>query len=250
MSLETPLFTIITPAYNCAELLRRCVNSIDSQDYPNIEHIVVDGGSNDGSQLAAKKDRSVSARVISNPDLGIYDAMNKGIIASNGTYIHILNADDFYSEPSVLSDMAEMLKSSDVAIGDVNYFSPEDINIVTRYWNTGPYPDEGFADGWHPCHPGFFCRRKLYEEYGGFDIRYDIAADYELMLRFSHSDTNVCSAGKVTTYMQNDGHSSSVKNRIKGNFQCWKAFKKMFPDRGTLLRFLVSRYKYKKSQFI
>lgn len=248
MKVKQPLFTVITPTFNCAGVLQRCISSIDTQEYGEIEHIIVDAGSTDGTLDISKNNRNVDVRLISNPDKGIYDAMNKGIIASKGEYIHILNADDFYVDCTVLSEIANKLSTFPVAIGDVDYFDADDMHI-TRNWITGSFPEDGFASGWHPCHPGFFCHRTLYEELGGFDIRHSIAADYDLMLRFCHSTQQVVSVGRVTTCMQNDGHSSSVINRIRGNLQCWSAYRKAFHKDSGLINFFRKRYRYKKSQF-
>ncbi len=163
-----------------------CVKNVLSQSYKEIEYIVVDGGSNDGTfdVIQAYSDRI--SRWISEPDRGIYDAMNKGIKMATGHVIGFLHSSDVYAHPRVIEDVVRVFENSDASsvYGDLQYVDREDLNRVIRYWKSSAYRHGKFRQGWMPPHPTFFVRKEIYEQCGYFNTHFRIAGDYELMLRF------------------------------------------------------------------
>jgi glycosyltransferase involved in cell wall biosynthesis len=220
--------SILTVVYNGATTIRHCIESVLSQDYPDIEYIIVDGNSKDGTQEIIRSYGSKIASFISEPDAGIYDAMNKGIQLATGDVIGILNADDFYAYPSVISDVAAVFASGDIeaSYGDLEYIDANDATVVRRKWVSGEYKAGSFLSGWMPPHPTFFVKKNLYENYGLFRLDLGSAADYELMLRFVHREKiRLAYLPKVLVKMRAGGVSNSnLKNRIKANRNDRKAW--------------------------
>ena len=180
------IISIITVCYNSANTIEETICSVLGQDYPNIEYIVIDGGSNDGTQKIIEKYRDKISVYISERDEGIYDAMNKGIQHAKGEVIGLLNADDLYAAQNVISKIANVFKESSIeaCYGDLVYFSQNDPNRVVRYWKSSDYRAGLFSRGWNPPHPTFFVRREYYQRCGVFDTTYSMGNDVELMMRF------------------------------------------------------------------
>ena len=202
--------SIITVTYNAAATIADCLQSVSNQTYTPAEHIIIDGASTDNTLEIVKSLRfniqdtninltppdSPLTRIISEPDNGIYDAMNKGIAQATGDIIAILNADDFYASSDVLAKVAKVFENPAVmsCYGDLQYikerkFTPRTSYLdcafkVIRYWKSGIFSPEKFYWGWMPPHPTFFVRKSVYEKYGIFRLDLGTAADYELMLRF------------------------------------------------------------------
>lgn len=155
-----------------------------SQDYPDIEYIIVDGGSTDGTLDIIKRYQNISM-LVSEPDKGIYDAMNKGIRMATGDVIGTLNADDFYVNNTVLSDVAKTFGDDavDACFADLVYVDQSNTDKIVRYWKSQPYQSGLFRKGWMPAHPTFFARKSVYEKFGEFDLHFRIAADFELLFR-------------------------------------------------------------------
>jgi len=177
--------------------------------------------STDGTLEILRKREGHGLRVVSEPDAGIYDAMNKGVALATGEVVGILNADDVYAGPQVLARVAEVFRdpSVEACYGDLVYVDPEDTDRVLRYWRSGTGSPEKFRWGWMPPHPTFFVRRSVYERYGLFSLDLGSAADYELMLRFlvGHRIAAVY-IPEVLVRMRTGGMSNaSVKNRLKAN---------------------------------
>ena len=179
--------SVITAAYNSSGTIKDAVDSLCVQTCKDFEHILVDGGSADGT-LALVKTVSPGSIVVSEPDAGIYDAMNKGIQLATVEVLGTLNADDLYADNSVLQRVAEVFKDPavDVCYGDLVYVLPGDTSKQVRIWRSSPYRAGLFLKGWVPPHPTFFVRRRVYQKLGGFDLAFPLAADFELMLRFLH----------------------------------------------------------------
>ena len=176
--------TIITVTYNSAETIRDTLESVKKQDYPNIEHIIIDGASTDNTLQIVKEYPSVS-RIVSEPDSGIYDAMNKGIKIATGNIIGILNSDDIFADNSIIGDVAKVFERTeiDAVYGNLSYFRSGEEDKVVRLWRTKPYYERFFEDGELPPHPTLYVRKEIYDEIGVFRTDYKIAADIEFMLR-------------------------------------------------------------------
>ncbi len=226
--MKNPKISIITVVFNNKEMISSVIDSVQEQTYKDIEHIVIDGGSTDGTVDIIKSYGGKITKFISEPDNGIYDAMNKGIKLASGDIIGILNSDDMYADNAVLKDVAETFErtGADAVYGDLVYVNKDDTNEVVRYWKSGPYKPGSFRKGWHPAHPALFVRKAIYDKYGVFDTSFDISADFELMLRFfeKHSIKTVY-LPRVLVKMRVGGESNrSLANIIKGNVNILRAF--------------------------
>jgi len=177
--------SIITVCYNSADTIADTIASVASQQYKDKEHIIVDGASRDSTMDIVKSAGSIT-RYISEPDKGIYDGMNKGLKLATGDVIGLLNADDFYADDTVLTQVAEAFKKPNIqaCFANLVYVDQHDTSRVVRYWKSRPYQQGLFKSGWMPAHPTFFVRKEVYEQYGLFDLSYKIAADFELLFRF------------------------------------------------------------------
>ncbi len=219
--------SIITACCNAAKTIKTSLECIDSQKV-QCEHVIVDGGSLDNTLEICNKYASPHRYIKSEPDQGIYDAMNKGINRSTGDIIGILNADDFYPSPDVLTWVSKAFSHPSVqaCYGNLQYVRTDDVNTVTRYWKSGNYRRELFYQGWMPPHPTFFVRRELYQRYGKFRLELGSAADYELMLRFLVKHRiDVAYIPKVLVKMRSGGVSNaSLKNRLLANKMDRKAW--------------------------
>jgi len=259
--------SLITVSYNSAKTIADTLKSVQSQTYNNIEYIVVDGKSTDGtveivkqfldstkdvSQDASQdleKDASqgVVTTFLCERDKGIYDAMNKGLALATGDIIGVLNSDDFYCSNDVIELVVRAFQENetDCLYGDLNYVDPNDTNKIVRKWRSGGYLRKKFLKGWMPPHPTFFVKKSCYEKFGLFDTRFKSAADYELMLRFLFKES--CSAQympKVMSHMRAGGVSNvSLKKRRRANQEdrlAWK-INGLKPKWFTLLRKPLSK---------
>lgn len=178
--------TVVTSVLNNERTLHSCMESIVQQTYQDIEHIVIDGGSTDGSLEILGRFRDRIAVLVSEPDDGLYYALNKGLRIAAGDVIGFLHADDVYADREVLASVATSLMESgcDCCYGDLEYVSRADTGRVVRHWRAQPFEEGLFQRGWMPPHPTFFVKRSVYDRCGVFDTGFRISADYELMLRF------------------------------------------------------------------
>lgn len=212
--------SIVTATYNSAATVRDTLTCIATQQYPDIEHIIVDGASKDRT-LEIVKEFDHVAKVVSGKDKGIYDAMNKGVQLASGDIIGILNSDDFYSHSQVLSKVAAAFADPDIqcVYSDLQYVHPVETNKVVRTWKAGKFNRKSFYFGWMPPHPTFFVRKEVYEQVGLFNINLRSAADYELMLRILVKHN--ISAGyvpEILVKMRAGGMSNvTLKNRLRAN---------------------------------
>jgi glycosyltransferase involved in cell wall biosynthesis len=220
--------SIITATYNSAATIKDTLNCIRLQDHPDIEHIVVDGGSTDSTPSIVGGFPHV-AKWISEKDNGIYDAMNKGIALSTGDVIGILNSDDIYAGRDVLSAVAQAFADPEVktVYADLQYVRADDTDRILRTWKTGAFRKRNFYYGWMPPHPTFFVRKDVYDEAGLFNTSLRSAADYELMLRIllKHG-LPAHYIPKVIVKMRAGGVSNaSIWNRLRANQEdrlAWK----------------------------
>jgi len=225
--------SIITSTYNSEKTVKDTLESILNQTYKNIELLIIDGKSKDGTLNIVRQYETLfqgRLRYVSEPDKGIYDAMNKGICMATGDVIGILNSDDLYMDNKVLEDIANAFIQSNVdsIYGNLIFVDENDTNKVVRTWKGSQYHPDGFLKGWHPAHPTFYVRREVYEKYGGFDISFNVSADFELMLRFieKHKISNLY-LDRTFVRMRMGGESTgSIKKIITGNKNVLRAFEK------------------------
>lgn len=219
--------SLITVCYNSAKTIADTLDSVAAQDYEDLEHIIVDGASQDGTLTIAGKYPHI-AKLISEPDKGIYDAMNKGIACAAGDYIGFLNADDFYAHQQVVSHAATALcaSSADALYGDLQYITPDQPFRVVRHWRAGSYRRQSFLYGWMPPHPTFLAHRGLFEQHGSFNTSLRSAADYELMLRFLYKHhAQAAYLPEVMVKMRTGGTSNaSLRHRLFANREDSKAW--------------------------
>lgn len=178
--------SIITPVYNGGETIEDTILSVAGQNYPFMEHIVIDGGSGDNTIEVLNKHRDKIAVCISEPDNGIYDAINKGIKLSRGEIVGILNSDDIFYDRDCVYRIVKEIKSKrvDAVYGNLVYVTSKNLNKIVRYYDAKSFDLKKFAIGMMPPHPTFYTYRKCYEKFGYYKTNYKIAADYELLLRF------------------------------------------------------------------
>ncbi len=178
--------SIITVCFNSEKTIRDTIESVLSQDYSNIEYIIVDGASTDSTMDVVSEYHEQITKVISEPDKGIYDGMNKGIIAATGDVVGILNSDDFYANNDVIPCVVREFeaKNVDSVFADLVFITRKDPQKIVRYYDSSCFNPEKFNYGWMPAHPTFFVKRSIYERYGLFKTDYKIASDYELLTRF------------------------------------------------------------------
>lgn len=177
--------SVITVCFNSAQTIESTLTSVANQTNAEVEHIVVDGASTDNTAAILKAHLHQLARVISEPDHGIYDAMNKGIRAATGDVIGFLNADDIYAHQNVLAKVAEIMKREhlDALFGDVEFFRSESPGHTLRRYSSARFRPDRIAWGWMPAHPALFVRREVFQRVGGFRTDYRIAGDYEFVAR-------------------------------------------------------------------
>lgn len=215
--MQGPKISIITVAYNAQNTIERCINSVLQQSFENIEYIIIDGESTDDTCRIIDKYRANIDLFVSEPDNGVYDAMNKGIALATGDVIGTINADDFFADNNVLYNIAKVFAEQDTAIlyGDLDYVNPND--KVIRKWRSGQYSKGMFNWGWMPPHPTFYCKKSIFEKLGVYKLDYGSAGDYELMLRFIHlNNISTYYLNKVLIKMVAGGISNkSLGNRVK-----------------------------------
>lgn len=220
--------SIITVCFNSASTIASTIQSVKSQDFNNIEHLIIDGKSTDNT-LEIVKLNSINCVIHSEKDDGMYDAMNKGIMLSTGDIIGILNSDDFYANSSIISKVVNLFQheNCDAVYGDLVYVDANDTARITRKWVSGKFDKRNFLFGWMPPHPTFFVKREVYLKYGLFNLYVYTAADYELMLRLLYKfNIKVAYLQEILVKMRSGGASNiSFTNRFlanKGDRMAWK----------------------------
>lgn len=223
--------SIVTATFNSGATLRDTLESILNQSYQDYEVLIIDGGSKDNTkQIVDEYTPKFNGRLIwhTGKDKGLYDAMNKGIARATGDVIGILNSDDFYADSEVLSAIANGLDDVDAVYGDLDFVDCNDTDKVVRQWRGSQHRPGAFLKGWHPAHPTFYARKDCYNQLGGFDISFDVSADFELMLRFLERG-RLSSRYVPHTFvkMRMGGESTgSIGKIIEGNKNVLRAFRK------------------------
>ena len=218
---KNPKISIITVAFNSVKTIQDTIESILLQDYKNIEYIIIDAGSSDGTVEIIKSFGDKITYFISESDHGIYDGMNKGIKAASGDLIGILNSDDFYPNNFILSNVAKTFVNHqcDAVYGDLVYVRDYDKNKIVRYWQAGDYSAFKIKNGWMLPHPTFFVKKSIYDRFGLYNTELKRAADYEMILKLLYKQNiSVKYIPMILVNMRMGGASnSSLMNRIKAN---------------------------------
>lgn len=222
--------SIITVTFNSVSTLQETINSIFSQKYSNMEYIIIDGSSKDGTIEIVKNNEKLIAKWLSEPDNGLYHAMNKGISLATGEVIGILNSDDLYADENVLCEVMENFEADntlDILFGDLVYVKANDTNKVVRNWVSLPYYKNFFENGNVPPHPTLFVRSSVYKEVSNFNLQYKLAADYEFMLRaFKLHTFKIKYLHRLIVRMRLGGETNkSFKNILNGNKEIISAWK-------------------------
>jgi len=223
--------SIITVTFNSVSVINDCLASVKAQKYDDIDHIVIDGASTDGTLSLLESKREQFATLISESDKGIYDAMNKGINVARGDIIGFLNSDDFYKNNEVISTVAKEFEkdsSLDACYADLIIVGKFNTSKIIRYVKSNQFKSGLFSKGWCPPHPTFFVRRSVYESLGNFDLNYHIASDVELMMRFLEiHKIKSRYIPEVWVKMRNGGHSNqNLKNIWLQNIEIFNSFRK------------------------
>lgn len=209
--------------------IKSAIESVLSQSHSEIEYIVIDGGSNDGTLDILQNYRSKISVLVSEPDLGIYDAMNKGINLATGDVIGILNSDDIYSDDGVLSVVAtEFIENVNIdgIYGNLLYVNKFNVDFTVRTWKSKKYYKSFFEDGNVPPHPSLFLRREVYIKYGLFSLEFKLASDYDFMLRvFKKFEITSLFIDRNFVKMRLGGATNkSFLNIINGNIEIFKSW--------------------------
>ena len=213
--------SIITVSLNSAKVIERAITSVESQNYKDFEHIVIDGGSTDGTLSFLNSGRHNLSFWVSEPDQGIYHAMNKGLERARGDVVCFLNADDYYATAEVFGTVVKemSLKDLDALYGDVVFFKKDNPGKIIRHYRSAGFTPDRIPSGFMPAHPALFMRRDVFTDIGGFDIRYRIAGDFEFILRaFYKNNLRYEYLPEVFVKMQSGGISTSgLRSKIQLN---------------------------------
>ena len=222
--------SIITVTLNSEKYLADCIKSVQKQGYSNIEHIIVDGKSTDGTLEIIRDHEKHLSNWISETDRGMYDAINKGISMATGDIIGILNSDDIFASENVIENIVQCFEreNTDSVYGDLVYVKPSNTSKVIRVWKGVIYKRYRFTLGWMPAHPTFYMKRSLIEKFGPYENHYYSAADYEFMARYLYkyriSSTYL---EQMVIKMRTGGASNgSLKKRLRANRRDYLAMKR------------------------
>lgn len=245
--------SVITVVFNACDTIADTLRSVAAQSHPDIEHIVIDGGSTDGTVEIVERHRAAIEVFISEPDEGIYDAMNKGIAQASGEVIGLLNADDVFQDNSVLSQVASAHADPklDSVYADLVYVDKFNLSKVRRYWRSHTYRPGLAFTGWMPAHPTLYLKRRVFERVGYFDTQLRFQADLEFCARaFEVHQINSLYVEKVWVRMRLGGATNnSLSNIWKGNWESYQALKRLGMQRAALPYFM-RKFARKIPQFV
>ncbi len=220
--------SIITVAFNSAKTIRQTIESVLAQDYADLEYIIIDGNSKDKT-MAIVRSFGDKIKYISEPDKGIYDALNKGVKMATGDVIGTIGSDDFYPNNQVISQVASVFIENNVSAvyGDKQYVNPGEEEKIVRYWSSGEYKKSNWLKGWMPPHLSFYIKKNAFLEHGYYITDFTCSGDYELMLRMLYKNNLTAKyLPKVLMTMRNGGTSTaSFKHRIKANKEDRRAWR-------------------------
>ena len=222
--------SLITVVRNGEATIAQCMASVFSQTIQPFEYIIIDGNSSDRTLDVIEEHRWSAVKVISEPDQGLYDAMNKGINSTSGDIIGLINSDDVYADNQVLQRVSDFFSGNpeiDACYGDLCYVKCNNLTKIARYWRSNQYKQGLFRNGWVPPHPTLYVRREIYKLYGGFDLSYCIAADFELMLRlFATHNIRTAHLPHVMVKMRLGGTTNrNLKNILLQNLEIRRALR-------------------------
>jgi glycosyltransferase len=210
--------SIITACRNSSKSISSAIESVNNQTYEKIEHVFIDGLSSDDTIEKIKRVSQRNNIIVSEKDNGIYDALNKGINRATGDIIGFVHSDDFIPKNNVLQIVAKNFLedlSLDAVYGDANYVTKNNSSKILRHWKGGKFSRKKMLKGWMPCHPSLFIKKQKYLDLGLFDLKYEIAADYDLIVRFLFlNDLNIKYLPNVFIHMRNGGESNKNIERI------------------------------------
>lgn len=217
--MSSPKATVITTVFNNREFIRSAIESVLAQTYPNIEYVIKDAGSTDGT-LEIIRSYGEKIKLISQKDSGIYDGLNQGIASASGDIITHLNSDDMYASPEIVAHMVDCMEKNraDTGWGDIVFIDRRDVSRIVRRWKSSPYGAGKFRLGWLPPHTSFFVRADIYRKYGAFRTDMRISADYELMLRLLEKNhVSSCYLPETVVKMRHGGTSGKWWSRLYTN---------------------------------
>lgn len=223
--------SIITATYNSAETIAVCIESVGNQTYNDIEYIIVDGGSTDSTIGIIEKQIKLHPNISfkSEPDKGIYDALNKGIQRATGDIIGFVHSDDFLANSNIIAEIVKTFETKQVdgVYGNLHYVAFENTDKIIRNWVSRPFYKKLLNRGWMPAHPTLFLKKQIYNSFGMFDLSYKIAADYDFILRvFKQSELKFCYLPKTIVKMRVGGASNkSFKNILQKTKEDYRAIK-------------------------
>lgn len=221
--------SIVTVCFNSSATISDTLISIYKQAYKNVEHVIIDGGSSDATLHVINTIEHASKVIVSEPDYGIYDAMNKGLRLATGDIIGFLNADDMFADDHVLSRVATAFgdPAIEACFGDLLYVTGDNQSVV-RYWKSRPFVTGSFAKGWAPAHPTFYIRRSALQRLGGFDLSYRLAADTEWMVRYlENGGVRAAYIPQVQVRMRVGGATNrNLRNVFRQNQEIFRALQK------------------------
>lgn len=241
--------TIITAVYNASVHISDAIESVINQDYDDIEYIVVEGASTDNTLDVVKMYEDKITRIISEPDRGLYDALNKGIRVATGDYIGFVHSDDMLYDNHVISKVVQNIKNTgcDIFYGNGIYVSNDDINKVVRNWISGTYCKSKIKRGWLPLHPTMYISRNLYNENGLYNISYKIAGDTDLLIRYLYKhDFKVSYLNDYIIKMRMGGMSTSMRRTIDK----WSEDVRVYRSHGLSAFCLIGKVAMKIPQFL
>lgn len=222
--------SVVTVVLNGADTLEDNIKSVLQQTHDDVEHIVIDGASTDGTAQILERYSDRIATIVSEPDNGLYEAMNKGIALATGDVVGTLNADDFYETEDALSTVAQAFRDDrvDAVYADLVYVEQHDTSRIVRYWQSQVFRPGLFEQGWIPAHPTFFVKRDIYRWHGTFDTQFKIQSDFDLCLRFLEvKRIRTVYLPQVLVRMRMGGVSNrSIATILSGNLESWRALRK------------------------